>query len=262
MSTDHPAIANLERCWDSLDPFLGSLDAGQWQTPSLCPDWTVLGVVRHLGAVEHMLAGQAPDSMAERLPFEKAGEFMQETEQLGPEAVLERYRSVLERRRADLDRLHDADLDAPCMTPVGPGTYGRFMAVRVFDFWVHEQDVRVPLDRPGHRDGPAAEMAIDEIEGSLGYIVGKKVGLADGKAMTIELTGPVERTMHVAVDGRARSVETLADPDVTLTADSLTFALLACGRIDPQRAIDDGAITWTGDATIGEHGARSLAFTM
>ena len=54
----------------------------------------------------------------------------------------------------------------------------------------------------------------------------------------------------------------LPDPDVTLTADSLTFMLLACGRIDPEQAIADGRITWSGDAELGGLAARNLRFTM
>ena len=64
------------------------------------------------------------------------------------------------------------------------------------------------------------------------------------------------------VDGRAAVVDGLDDPSVEVTADSLTFVQLACGRIDPQQAIDDGRISWTGDAEWGENAARNLAFTM
>ena len=70
--------------------------------------------------------------------------------------------------------------------------------------------------------------------------------------------------MAVVVDGRAKAVDpgSLDLPDVVLTADSLTFIMLACGRIDPQSRIDDGAISWSGDAHWGEQAARSLRFTM
>jgi len=57
-------------------------------------------------------------------------------------------------------------------------------------------------------------------------------------------------------------VEQLESPAVTLTTDSLTFMLLACGRIDPEEPIADGRIRWTGDGTLGERAARNLAFTM
>jgi uncharacterized protein (TIGR03083 family) len=257
-----PAVEQLARCWASLDDLFDRLEPGQWTTRSLCPDWTVRGVLVHLGAIEHMLLGEPPGSMPDALPFHKVGAFMQEVASLSDGEVLGRYRDVIAARRDELAAMSDDDFDLPCMTPVGPGTYGRFMDVRVFDFWVHEQDIRVPLGQPGHEDGPAAETAIHEVEMSLGYIIGRKVGLPDGTSMTIDLTGPVDRMFHVVVDGRAAQVDALDAPDVTLRADSTTFALLACGRIDPQSAIDDGRVTWEGDAEWGERAARNLAFTM
>ena len=259
---DHPAVDRLGRCWSSLDALLDDLDGDDWSTRSLCPDWTVRGVVEHLGAVEHMLLGAPPGSMADALPFEQVGEWLESVAPLDDGEMLARYREVIAGRRDELAAMSDADFDLPCMTPVGPGTYGRFMDVRVFDFWVHEQDIRVPLARPGHEDGPAAETALAEIEGSLGYIVGRKVGLPDGRSLTIELSGPVGRTFHVVVDGRAKQVDALDAADVTVRTDSTTFALLACGRIDPQDPIDDGRVTWVGDAEWGERAARNFAFTM
>ena len=152
--------------------------------------------------------------------------------------------------------MSDDDFDSPSVTPVGPGTYGRFMAIRAFDVWVHERDIRVPLWLSGDDGGAAAELALDEVHGSLGFIVGKKIGLAEGKGIAIELTGPVQRTLLAKVDGRAARVDELPNPDITLTTDSLTFMLLACGRIDPEGPIADGRITWSGDADLGAWIAR------
>ncbi len=255
-------LTNLELCWDSLDELFGSLTDEQWPVPSLCPDWDVAGILIHLAAIEAMLEGKGHDAFAEGLPFEEVGAFLAEVDGTAPTELLTRYRAIVDQRRADIAPLGADELEHPSMTPVGPGTYGRFMAVRVFDFWVHEQDIRRPLGLPGHESGPAAEMAIDEIEMSLGYIVGKKIGLPDGESISVELTGPVTRSMHVDVQGRATRVDSLAAPTVTLTADSTTFALLACGRIDPQAEIDAGTISWSGDDEWGDKAARSLAFTM
>ncbi len=261
--TDTPrAVEALDACWTSLDQLMSGCSDDDWAVPSLCPEWDVRGVIIHLAAVETMLAGRPADSMAESLPFEVVGEAMKEMAEMSGPEVADRFRSVIATRRAELAAMTAADFDAVCMTPVGPGTYGRFMDVRTFDHWVHEQDIRVPLGRPGHESGLAAEMSIDEIEMSLGYIVGKRIGLPDGRAITFELTGPVERTMHVAVVGRAKPVAELASPDVVVTADSLAFARLACGRVDPQVEIDAGTITWTGDDEWGEAAARNLRFTM
>lgn len=256
------ALENLRRCYASVDELLGGLDDDQWAVASLCPAWDVRGVVGHLGGVEHMLLGAEPGSMTESIPFAAVGEWLASVEGLSNADFLARYRETVDGRRAELAGFTDEQLERPSLTPVGPGTYGRFMAIRVFDYWVHEQDMRVPLGLPGHESGPAAEMAIDEIHRSLPYIVGKKIGLPDGMSITFQLTGPVSRTMHLRVDGRAGLVETLESADVTLSADSTTFALLACGRIDPAGPIDDGRVTWTGPDEWGERAARNLAFTM
>jgi len=230
---------------------------------SYCPDWDVKGVAMHLAGVEALLAGEEPGSFTDSLPFDKVAAWVDGASGLEPAALLEHYRSTIAARRAELATYTEEQMALPSLTPVGPQTYGRFMAIRVFDFWVHEQDIRGPLDLPGHESGPAAEMALNEIEISLPYIVGKKVGLPDGKSMTIELDGPVQRTMHVKVDGRAANVDSLDGPaDVVLMANSTAFAQLACGRIDPQGPIDAGQVRWNGDAELGEKAARSLRFTM
>ena len=252
----------LEMCMASFDDLIGGLDADGWSTQSLCPAWTVRGVAAHLGAIEAMLLGAEPGSMVDSLPFERAGEWMAEVADLSDGEFLERYRAVLTPRRAELAAMGPDELGRPTATPVGPGTYARFMAVRVFDYWVHEQDVRRPLGRPGHESGPGAEIALDEVHRSLPYIVGKKIGLPDGMSITFSVTGPIERSMHVAVDGRAGLVDALEAPDVTVSADSTTFILLACGRIDPEAEVAAGTISWSGDDEWGGHAARNLRFTM
>ncbi len=66
--------------------------------------------------------------------------------------------------------------NAPRGCRTGPGTYGRFPAIRAFDFWVHERDITTPLARVTDDTGFAAKIALAEVESSLGYIVGKKAG--------------------------------------------------------------------------------------
>ena len=64
------------------------------------------------------------------------------------------------------------------------------------------------------------------------------------------------------VDGRARAVDHVEHPDVELSTDTVTFIQLAAGRIEPQRQIDEGLVTWTGNAQLGELAARNLRFTI
>ena len=63
--------------------------------------------------------------------------------------VLDEFRAVTQRRLDALRALTDDDWDREGFTPEGPGPYRQFMAIRVFDCWYHDQDIREALDRPG-----------------------------------------------------------------------------------------------------------------
>jgi uncharacterized protein (TIGR03083 family) len=252
----------LEGCYSSMEALCADLGDAEWRVQSLCPDWKVRDVVNHVTSMEAVMAGWLPEDTGTPPPFERAGDYLRETACLDSAAFVERVRATYDRRRRDLASLSSGDLERPSWMPTGPGTYGRFLGIRVFDFWVHERDITTPLARVTDDAGVAAEIALAEVESSLGYIVGKKVGLPDGKSIAFHLRGPIVRELDVLVDGRAKQVDQLESPDVEVTTDSTTFIQLASGRIDPQVRIDSGAINWKGDAQLGERAARNLRFTM
>ena len=254
--------AALEESFNALETLGADLTAAEWETPSLCPDWTVRGVFQHVVGIENALVSWIPNTADTPPPFSLAATFAKEVAELGAPAFMERVRGVFARRRQDLSVLGASDLAQPSWTPVGPGSLGRFMEIRVFDFWVHERDISTPLGRPTDDTGARAKIALAEVEGSLGYIVGKKVGLPDGRSIVFHLSGPLARDIAVVVDGRARVVERVTQADVEIWTDTLTFIQLACGRVDPQEPIDLGTILWRGDAELGERAARNLRFTM
>jgi len=258
----HTMRTALELSYGAVESLAVELSEEEWATPSLCPGWTARDVMLHLASLEQVLAGWLPGNSGEPPDFARAGYFATETSVMDNATFDRRVREVFTERRSNLAELDPADLERPSWTPIGPATYGRFLELRVFDFWVHERDITTPLGRPTNDRGLCAEMTLDEVEDSLGYIVGKKVGLPDGCSIAFHLTGPLERDMYVVVDGRARGVEHLEHPQVEITTDSLTFVQLAAGRIDPDPLIAAGVVRWTGDAELGAHAARNLAFTM
>ena len=260
--TDQGAItAALSSCYDDFESLITDLDAGEWDVQSLCPDWNVKGVATHVAGIETVLVDWRPQSGDEPPPFSQMGEFLGRAADMSGPELAEHTVKVLADRRAELAVLTPAEWSLPCMTPVGPGNYGRFMEVRIFDLWIHQRDMTVPLGRSTLDSGPAAEVTLDEVHNSLGYIVGKKIGLPDGMSLAFHLTGAIERDMYVEVDGRARVVESLVAPSLELSADSTTFLLLAAGRIDPQGEIDAERIGWTGADEWGDRAARNLSFT-
>ena len=256
-------IDTTETCFAEISGLCADLSDEEWTVQSLCPDWTVRQALGHAVGVEDVLSGWeiSTDKMP---PFQKMQALTSASAQMSPAEFGARVAEIFDARRSDLVALTDEDVERPSWTPVGVQSYGGFLAIRIFDMWVHVRDCTIPLGRGTDDSGPTAEITLDQVEGSMGYIMGKKVGLPHGMSLRADINGPVERQIAVVVDGRARAVEpsSLAEPDVVLAADSTTFIMLACGRIDPQIKIDDGSISWSGDEQWGEHAARSLRFTM
>lgn len=252
----------LEQSYDAIESLSGRLDGAQWQAQSLCPDWTVRDVMRHLGMMERVMTGWLPASAADTPPLDRIEPYLAEAGALTDAAFAGQLNGIFADRRRDLAALQPGDLGLPSWTPVGERTYGGFLRMRIFDFWVHERDITTPLGWPTDDGGPRAEMALAEVESALGYLVGKKIGLPDGASIVFRLSGPITKDLPVVVAGRAKLVGHVERPDVTLETDLVTFMQLACGRIDPQAQIDAGKVTWTGNAGYGDRAARNLRFTI
>jgi uncharacterized protein (TIGR03083 family) len=254
--------SSLEQCYEAVEALSSRLNSDQWRTQSLCPDWDMRGVVTHLGMMERVMTGWLPAGAEETPPLDRVGPYFDEAAALDDKAFAARIREIFATRRADLSTLLEQDLDRPSWTPIGLRSYGGFLEMRIFDFWVHERDITTPLGWPSDDAGARAEIALGQVESSIGYIVGKRVGMPDGSSIVFHLTGPIKRDVSVAVNGRAKAVDHVDDPTVRLTTDTVTFVQLAAGRIDPQAQIDSGKVTWTGDRELGERAAKNLRFTI
>ena len=252
-------VAAFEDAWTHQLRLLDDLSDEEWTIQSPCPDWDVRGVVTHLLGVTKAVADHQPD-ITQPPDFAALQDFQAGLADASNKELVDAYREVIESRRAQLAAITQEEVDSEAFTPVGTQTYGRFMAIRIFDHWVHEQDIRWATNRPGHDSGPSADIALDEVERTWGYIIGKRVGAPDGAKITVNVIGATSRTIHAVVDGRAAQVPTLDDPNTTVQIPFVPFMMLACGRIDPATQLAD--IKIEGDQALGEQIATDLAFTM
>jgi uncharacterized protein (TIGR03083 family) len=175
--------------------------------------------------------------------------------------VLADFRAVTVERMAIL-RAPDHDFGADTWTPIGPGTVRDLLPFRVFDSWVHEQDVRRALRRPGNDDSTAASASLDRIESIVPMVVGKKVGPPDGTIVAFTVAGPVGRAFAIEVaGGRAGFLDSVpAAPTVHLEMDTDTFVRLASGRGDPESILASGAVAVEGDPVLGRAVAENMNF--
>ncbi|KMV23231.1 maleylpyruvate isomerase family mycothiol-dependent enzyme [Mycobacterium heckeshornense] len=245
-------LAGLFAAWDGIDRLLDGLPESAWETPTSLPGWDVRAVVSHLIGTESMLMGVAtPAADLDVTGLEHVRNdigAMNEcwVRHLSGESgatLRQRLLAVTHDRRRLLGEMSEDDWNAPAQTPAGPDSYGRFMRIRTFDCWMHEHDIRDALGRPASDDdlsGPAARLALDEMAASMGYVVGKLGRAPDGSRVAIELTGPLARTIRVAVDGRGQLVDDFGglEPTATIRLDGLLFTRLAGGRTDNTEGVE------------------------
>jgi uncharacterized protein (TIGR03083 family) len=271
-----PVVETLVKEWHDLDHLLSGLSAEQWTLPTVLPGWRVTDVVAHLVGTEATLAGDdvpAIEIDVAALPHVRNDiatlneRWVQALRDEPPAAMLARFREVTARRHVMLAEMPQSEFDAPSWTPAGQATYGRFMQIRIFDCWMHEQDVRDAVGVPGNESGPAAEASLDEVVRALGYLVGKRAAAPDGSTVLFELTGPLHRRLTVAVNGRARVVaEPAGPPTATLRFPSSTFLRLCGGRTGAVEhgtgAGADPRVDLDGDLVLARRILDNLAFTI
>jgi uncharacterized protein (TIGR03083 family) len=246
-------LSGLFAVWDDIDALLDGLSETEWQAATPLPGWCVQAVASHIIGTESFLAGIAPpqpdvdvaalDHVRNDIGVMNECWVRHLSGQSGA-GVLERFRAITNSRRAALNSLPEEEWNAVTPTPVGPESYGRFMRVRVFDCWMHEQDMREGLSRPSsdnQLEGVASRLALDEVAATMGYVVGKLAKAPDGSRILFELTGPLARRIHVSVDGRAQLVDDFdgQEPTATIRLDGLQLTRLSGGRpMSPTRSQD------------------------
>jgi len=251
----------LEDVSGSMAELGRSLDETEWKAPSECPGWTVQDNLVHITALERFILGDPlpSEDVPDDLPHVKndigrSNERWIESRRAwsGADALTE-FVETTDARIAQLRALDDDGFAADSWTPMGPGTVAGLLGFRIFDSWVHEQDMRRGLARPGDLDTPAARFSIGMMLDVLPYVVGKKVGAPDGSTVVLTLTGPIPTTTAVATtDGRARPLDAAPEvATVTVTLASDEYAALACGRRDPDEALVAGTVAIEGDVDLG-----------
>jgi uncharacterized protein (TIGR03083 family) len=265
-------IAALGEVWASLGELLGELTDDQWLLPSPLPGWSVQDNVAHIVGTEAILSGEAGPSIdidrdANEHVRNDIGAFneqwVESLRAVAPNDVLSRFRELTGARLAALEQMTVDEWNAESFTPAGKDTYGRFMQIRVFDCWLHEQDIRDAVGRPGHETGLAVEVVLDEMSTALGFVVGKKAGAAPGQSVTFALTdgGAVVHELHVEVGERAAVVPALSGPaTVVLTMPVGVMTRRCAGRVAPDALLDQVAID--GDLALASKILENQSYTI
>jgi uncharacterized protein (TIGR03083 family) len=162
---------------------LSALNPEHWTVASRCSGWSIQDVVAHLIgtnrywalSIRSGLAGSPTRLLAEFDPVATPPMMVEPMRSLTPDAVLDDFRESVEDLAAALDGVDDASWSTLAEVPAGHVALRVLALHALWDAWVHERDIMLPLGRL-----PVEEM--DEVTGSLVYaaILGPALMAASG----------------------------------------------------------------------------------
>jgi uncharacterized protein (TIGR03083 family) len=256
--------------WEAVDDFtqlLESLPAEEWSTPTDLPGWDVHACAAHTAHLEAVLSG-APEETLEVDPGAHVTTLAQAYTEQGvvarrdatPDELVDEIRASATKRRGFL--LADPPDDATEMPPRTPGdipwNWQTLLRNRPLDVWMHEQDVRRAVGRPGHLDTAPAQHTADYLIEGMGLVLAKRAAAPPGSTLVVHVEGSASAAFGVSDSGRGGALEELpADPTVRLRLDREAFVLLAGGR----RRADGVSLLVEGDAELAERILAGIAIT-
>ena len=266
----------MEHVWRSIGELCDGLTEAEWKTPTDCPGWSVQDQVSHLAGSETGILGD-PDP--DHTPSEEALAHTRSEQGRRNEIVvdfrrpwagaqvLSDFRAKTARRVEFLRSRSDDDFAAEMQTPVGPAPMSEFISIRIMDAWVHEQDIRRAVNRPGHYDSPAAAHALNRIIRAMPFVAARRAQAPDGATVVMDISGPAGRLISIGVEGgRGRELdsastghgEPVEPPTVRISLDAETFGCLGCGRWNPDEVLQSGKVSIEGDTALGESIVRQM----
>ncbi|MFD3417100.1 maleylpyruvate isomerase family mycothiol-dependent enzyme [Streptomyces decoyicus] len=246
--TVHPSLQSSIDAWthsiEAITELVTPLVEGEWNRATGLPGWSVRDVVSHVIGLEcEMLGDPRPIHTLPRDLYHVRSESARRMEvqvdvrrhHTAPEMLSELEYTVI--RRSRQLRNESRQPDAVVRSPLGEDRSLEFvLQQRAFDVWVHEQDLRRVLGKPGNLDSPGAYVTRDLLVKVLPGIVAKRAQAPADAAVVFDVSGPLEflRTVRLDAEGNATIDGSVSlGPTVTLALDWDTFHQLACGRVRP-----------------------------
>lgn len=256
--------------WEAINEFtalLESLPEEEWSIPTDLPGWDVHAVAAHIAHLESILAGSPEETVDVGEPAHVTGLMGLYTEQgvvarrdRSPDELINEIRSAATARHTALVADPPTDGSAkPERIFGGIGwDWNTLLRNRPLDVWMHGQDIRRAVGRPGGMDSAAAVHTADYLTESLGFVLAKRVGAPVGTTVELEIEGhaPVAYTVNEAGRGE-RLADVPAAPSATIATDREAFIVLAGGRRTPP----DDRIHLSGDVDLAGRVLGALAVT-
>jgi uncharacterized protein (TIGR03083 family) len=207
---DYAGLFGVER--DRLGELLAGFGAADWERPSPCPGWTVLGLCCHLagddlgllarhrdgylgtpapgGASEAEFAGWLDDLQAE---------WVRAARRLSPRLVTDLLAWAGPQITATLC-WQDPAARTASVSWAGPGPHPAWLdhARELSEYWIHRQQILQALGRPSDLRADLAAPVLDGLAWAWPYRLSQARARAQpGDTVAIAIHGPVTRAWHL-----------------------------------------------------------------
>ena len=256
--------------WEAIDSFtrlLEELPAEAWPTPTDLPGWDVHACAAHTAHLEAVLSGAPEETLQIEARPHLATLAQEYTEQgvvarrdASPDELIDEIReSATKRRRFLLTDPPDDGAELPPKTPADIAwTWETLLRNRPLDVWMHEQDVRRAVGRPGGLDTAAAQHTADYLLEGMGMVFARRAAAPRGSTLVLTIEGSEPAGFGISDSGRGGPLTDLpVDPTVELALDRETFVVLAGGR----RRADGLQVHVAGDRALADRVLGAMAIT-
>ncbi|WP_245565304.1 maleylpyruvate isomerase family mycothiol-dependent enzyme [Nocardioides insulae] len=251
-----PQLWQLVEIWrqaaSDVVELLGELPESEWGAATDLPGWDVKAVASHCAHIESSTLGRTEPTVDIGEPAHVTNAMGRSTEtgvvnrrDLMPAEIIAELRGAVEERYAALRSDPPADPSAPATGHFGSALgwdMRTLLRNRPFDLWMHEQDIRRAVCRPGHLHSGPGDHVTSYLRGSLGMVLVKRAGGGPGQSLVL-VVDDHPTAVQIEDDGRARPTRGIpSDPTVTLRTDRESFVRLAGGRgeVAPDRVVIEG----------------------
>jgi uncharacterized protein (TIGR03083 family) len=208
----HPVLRQRQRLADRL----AELSEDEWRQPSRCEGWTVQDVVTHLVStngfwalsIESGLAGSPTRFLAAFDPVATPAQLVDQVQGTPIADTLEQLISSTDALAVVVEGLDDAGWDVLAEAPPAHLPVRLLADHALWDSWVHERDILLPLGRP---------VVVDEDEvltslryaAALGRAFEACAGVAEASTVVLEVRDP---DAVIVVSAARDAVRSHADP--------------------------------------------------
>ena len=258
-------LIHLQReIWESIYNLSQTLTEDEWTYETDCPGWSVKDCFSHLIGIEHRLLGRPVGCTDLEGSTHVKNELGRRNEidvllrrKISSESLMDEFNEVNSERLKVL--LKEDDFSKSVETPIGPGSLKDLVTMRVFDCWVHEQDIRRAVGRGGNLSSQVALHCLIYVKNFMPYVVGKKAKIPEGKTILFKISDQTIESFSIGVrDGRAIFLEGEPSHDTSIVTSVDIFLMLACGRRKINQILENNDISIHGDKDLGTRVASEI----